>query len=248
MKRLAIILLVICAFTISAGAQTWKTKRFETSIGIGTTQFFSDIGGYTTGENFGGLRDLSFFQTRFSTFLALKYRLSSTWNLRGNLAFGFLNGKDEKGKYKDRGYEVTSTVFETGLMAEYYFLRNEAENNYFFAKSGEGFFKKLFSSLDLYGFTGVGAIDYSVKPNYKLLTEDIVSGGKATVIPAGIGASLVFSPDFNFGLEIGGRYAFTDYIDGFTNSASKANDMYYFVNFTLTYKLNTGSNGLPSFR
>ncbi len=60
--------------------------------------------------------------------------------------------------------------------------------------------------------------------------------------------TLVYSPNFNFGLELGGRYAFTDYLDGYTSQFSKANDVYYFLNFTITYKLKTGPHGLPSFR
>ena len=57
-----------------------------------------------------------------------------------------------------------------------------------------------------------------------------------------------YSPDFNFGVEIGGRYTTTDYLDGYSSQYSKSNDVYYFLNVTVTYKMKTGKNGLPSFR
>ncbi len=74
------------------------------------------------------------------------------------------------------------------------------------------------------------------------------NGGFAAVIPAGLGTTLIYSPNLNFGLEVGGRYAFTDYLDGYTSQYSKANDVYYFLNLTITYKLKTGRNGWPRFR
>ena len=74
------------------------------------------------------------------------------------------------------------------------------------------------------------------------------SGGFAPVIPVGIGSTLVYSPNLNFGMEIGGKYAFTDYLDGYTSQYSKTNDVYYYLNFVVTYKIKTGHKGLPSFR
>jgi hypothetical protein len=74
------------------------------------------------------------------------------------------------------------------------------------------------------------------------------TGGFSAVIPGGLGATLIYTPNINFGLELGGRYVFTDYLDGFTSQYSSANDVYYFLNFTFTYKLKSGPHGLPSFR
>jgi hypothetical protein len=54
-------------------------------------------------------------------------------------------------------------------------------------------------------------------------------------------------PDYNVGLELGGRYTFSDYLDGYTSQHSRSNDVYYFFNVTFTYKLLTGKNGLPAF-
>jgi hypothetical protein len=59
---------------------------------------------------------------------------------------------------------------------------------------------------------------------------------------------VVYTPELNFGLEVGGRYTFSDYLDGYTSQYSKSNDVYYFLNLTVTYKPKMGRNGLPVFR
>jgi hypothetical protein len=73
------------------------------------------------------------------------------------------------------------------------------------------------------------------------------SGGFTAIIPVGLGSTLVFSPDFNFGVEVGGRHSFSDYLDGYSSQNSTSNDVYFFLNFTITYKFNMGAKGLPSF-
>jgi hypothetical protein len=106
----------------------------------------------------------------------------------------------------------------------------------------------LFKSLDFYVFTGIGGLSYSVTGNKVLQAHGYVHGGLAPVIPVGLGTTLVYSPNYNFGVELTGRYSFSDNLDGYTSQYSSANDVYYFLNFTLSYKLKTGAKGWPSFR
>ena len=83
----------------------------------------------------------------------------------------------------------------------------------------------------------------------KLENYGIKPGGFTAVIPVGIGSTLIYSPNFNFGVELAGRYSFSDYLDGYSiHNIPRSNDVYYFLNFTITYKLKTGANGWPSFR
>jgi hypothetical protein len=105
--------------------------------------------------------------------------------------------------------------------------------------------------MDFYAFTGIAAAFYNVNAN-EILEERIdytrLGRGITPVIPIGFGGTLIYSPDYNFGIELGGRYSFSDYIDGYSNdNFSQANDVYYFLNFTFTYKMTTGINGLPVF-
>lgn len=178
----------------------------------------------------------------------VKYRITEDVNVRLSLAYGFLHATDAKGSNEARGYEATTSIFEPAILGEYYFIKNKSEASYLFNKGGGRAGGGIFQSLDFYVFTGIGGLNYSVKGNAKLISYGINPGGFTEVIPIGIGTTLVYSPDFNFGIELGGRYSFSDYLDGYSSQYSSSNDVYYFLNFTITYKMKTGPTGLPSFR
>jgi hypothetical protein len=143
--------------------------------------------------------------------------------------------------------ESTTNLFEPAFIGEYYFVKNKYESSYLFLK-GKGV-QAILRSLDFYVFSGVGGVFYDVKANEKLLNYgDMKTGGISAVIPFGFGTTLIYTPNLNFGLELGGRYSFTDYLDGYTSQFSKANDVYYLLNLTITYKLKSGARGLPTLR
>jgi len=252
MKRSILILLIFCFAIPFSSAQLWKMRRWELSAGAGPSFFFGDIGGYSRTKNFLGFRDMSYLQTRYDVNANVKYRLGREFNLRGSLTYGLFHATDERGSNENRPYEASTTIFEPALIGEYYFVKNRAESSYLFVKRRGRFIWTVLRSLDFYGFAGLGGISYNVKGNDALVAKQALEGypdsGFDLVIPGGVGATLVYSPNFNFGLELGGRYAFTDFLDGYTSQFSKANDVYYFLNFTVTYKLKTGPHGLPSFR
>jgi hypothetical protein len=248
MKRCFLLILLFCLIVPLSEAQLWRMKRYEAVAGFGPTLFFGDIGGYSKTKNILGIKDLSFLQTRFDLNFNLKYRITRDVDARLSFAYGFLHATDERGSNERRGYEAAISIFEPALIGEYYFIKNRAENSYLFAKGRNRGIGKLFKSLDFYVFTGIGGLNYSIRGNDKLESYGINPGGFTTVIPVGIGTNMIFSPDFNFGVEIGGRYSFSDNLDGYTSQYSSSNDVYYFFNFTITYKLKTGPNGLPSFR
>ena len=77
-------------------------------------------------------------------------------------------------------------------------------------------------------------------PNFK-------KSGFTAVIPVGIGVNLLFKPEYNLGVELGGRYSFSDYLEGYTSQYSSSNDVYYFLNVTFTYKITTNAKGWPFF-
>ena len=56
-----------------ASAQLWKMKRYEATAGLGTSQFYGDVGGYSIGENAWGLKDITFKQTRFNVNGSFRY-------------------------------------------------------------------------------------------------------------------------------------------------------------------------------
>lgn len=249
MKRSVLIVFLFCLiYTTTEGQTLWKMRRYEASAGFGPTQFFGDIGGFSKTENILGIRDLSFLQTRFDLNVNFKYRITQDLNLRLSGTFGFLHASDARGSNEDRGFEAAISVFEPALIGEYYFIKNKAENSYLFSQGKRRGIGGFFSSLDFYAFTGLGGLAYTIKGNDKLIAHGLDPGGFTAVIPVGVGTTLVYSPDFNFGVEIGGRYSLSDNLDGYTSQYSSSNDVYYFFNFVVTYKLKTGANGLPSFR
>jgi hypothetical protein len=223
-------------------------RRYEAVAGIGPTFFMGDIGGFSKNENILGIRDLSFLQTRFNLNFNFKYRISQNINARLSLTYGFLHATDTRGSNEGREFEASVSIFEPALIGEYYFVKNRAENSYLFSKGRSTGFGGLLRSLDFYAFTGIGGLSYSIRGNDKLVNHGLNPGGFTAIIPFGLGTTLVYSPDFNFGVELGRRYSFSDNLDGYTSQYSSSNDVYYFLNFTITYKLKTGSNGLPSFR
>ncbi|MBN1108286.1 MAG: hypothetical protein JXR66_12055 [Bacteroidales bacterium] len=247
MKRSILIILIFLMAVPLSHSQLWKMRRWEASAGAGPTFFFGDIGGFSQTKNILGFRDLTYLQTRFNINGNIKYRITRNINARVSMSYALFHATDERGSNETRILESTTSAFEPAILGEYYFVKNYAENSYLFLRRKSGFMRHFFNSLDFYAFTGIGAISYSVQPNEALLERGMRTGGFAAAIPAGIGGTLIFSPDLNFGLELGGRYAFTDYLDGYTSQFSKANDVYYFLNLTVTYKLRTGPNGLPRF-
>lgn len=245
MKSPALFLLLFSFLSVmnipEADAQLWKMRRIEASAGIGPSFFFGDVGGFSKGENLLGFKDLSFLQTRYNLNANIKYRILEDLNLRLSLTAARLRATDQRGSNEGRSMESSMFVIEPSLIGEFYFIKNKNESSYLFSK-GQGF-RRFTSSLDCYAFTGFGGASYSVKGNDELIKAGFESGGFTTVIPVGAGVNLIYSADFSFGAELSGRYSFSDYLEGYSSQYSSSNDVYYFLNFTFTYKIRTGPNG-----
>lgn len=248
MKKPLLILFLLCFIFPLSEAQLWKLRRVEFVAGAGTATFFGDVGGFSHGANALGLKDISFLQTRYSVSLSVKYRITQNINARVSLSYGLLHATDERGSNHSRGFEAATTVLEPALIGEYYFLRNSAENSYLFNKGRGRGLGGILRSLDVYAFTGIGGLNYSIKPNTKLMEHGLKSSGFTGVVPLGIGSTFAAYPSINFGAELGFRYALTDNLDGYTSQYSSANDVYYFLNFTFTYRLKIKRGIFPSHR
>ncbi len=248
MKRSILIILIFFIAIPLSQAQLWRMRRWEAAGGVGPSFFFGDVGGFTPGKNILGIRDMNYRQTRFDINASVKYRITRTFNARISMTYALFHASDERGTNEGRGYEAVTSAFEPALIGEYYFIKNYAENSYLFVKGKEAFIKELLRSLDFYAFAGIGGLGYTVKGNDALVARGMKAGGFTAVIPGGLGATLIYSPNLNFGIEVSGRYALTDFLDGYTSQYSKANDVYYFLNLSVTYKLKSGPHGLPRFR
>ena len=98
MKRtLVVIILFYMVANLAISQELWHRQRYELVAGLGTTQFFGDVGGFSKSEDILGLKDISFLQTRFNFTLGMKYRILSDLNIRLNLAYGMLHATDARG-------------------------------------------------------------------------------------------------------------------------------------------------------
>ena len=236
------LMIIVSFFFLSsiANAQLWKLRRYELTTGIGPTQFFGDIGGFSKNKNLLGFKDFTFRQTRLNINTSFKYRILDNVAARINLALGYFRSTDARGSNENRGFESRTLFFERALIGEYYFIKNKGENSYLAMKGlKDSPHRSLFTMLDFYAFTGFGGLSYDIKPNDKLAPMVSKKSGVTAIIPVGVGVNIIYSGNFNFGLELGGRFTFSDNIEGYTSQYSKSNDNYIFLNFTLTYKIKT---------
>jgi hypothetical protein len=248
MKRtFVVIILFYFILQVSESQEIWKQQRLETVAGFGMTQFFGDIGGFSKGENIIGIKDFSFLQTRYNISAGAKYRILRDLNIRFNLAYGKLFATDKRGSNEARNFEAKTTIFEPSIMAEYYFIKSGLGDSYLFNQGRSSRPGNLLSALEFYVFTGVGGLSYNSKGNPPLVAKGLKNSGFAAVIPVGVGVNLLFKPQYNLGVELGGRYALSDYLDGYKSQYSSSNDVYYFLNVTFTYKIKTNTLGVPLF-
>ena len=249
MKRTVVVIILFCFVTlISMSQELWKRTRVEAVAGIGTTQFFGDIGGFSKSENILGFKDISFLQTRFNLNAGLKYKIIKDLNLRLSLTGGMFHASDKRGSNETRGMDARVSIFEPLILGEYYFIKSKLGDSYLFSAGKGRKSGSFFSALEFYTFTGFGGLSYNVKGNDVLTAHpNFKESGFTAVIPVGVGINLLFKPEYNLGLEIGGRYSFSDYLEGYTSQYSSSNDVYYFLNVTFTYKIRTNAKGVPLF-
>jgi len=252
MKRLILLLMLGLLVMPHAEAQLWKSKRYEASAGLGTSQFYGDVGGFTIGENALGFKDITFKQTRFNVSGAFRYYVLDEVAVRLSLSYVMLRATDLRGSNENRGYEALTSLFEPALIGEYYIIRNRERNSYSFQTyrgRSRNHLKDFFNSIDLYALAGVGGTSYNARVNEALDLRDQKNSGFTAVIPLGIGAKVTFDPNILFGVEFCGRYSFSDYLDGYHSPRFSArNDVYQTFSFTFNYRIKTARNGLPSFR
>lgn len=235
MKRLLFIVSGLLLL-LSLKAQTDENSKYELTGGLGITQIFGDIGGYSSGDNILGLKDITVKQSRFNISAGVRYRFLHNLAVRANLAFGCFHSTDERGSNVARALESNSWFLEPSLLGEFYFINHGDMVDYSSSKGNNERFRSFLKALDPYVFTGLGGLSYNIIPNKKLDQLSHDTWGFTAIIPAGAGVNLHFSQKLDLGLELGGRYAFSDHIEGYTSKYSKHNDIYYFLNLTGGYR------------
>lgn len=242
-----LVVLILCPVN-EALAQRWKLRRYEFGGGVGTTQIFGDIGGTADSENLYGLKDIKFDETKLAFNVHLRYKLDPVYSIKTSLFLGFGSGSDEDSR-NDRGRSYKTTLIEFSTQGEYYFIGEEKKYRSAAMFNKRGMINN-YRGLAAYGFVGVGLIYYSPKFSGPLKPADVVTGYSKVsgAFPFGVGAKYIINDRVLLNAELGYRYALTDFLDGHTQKFnSKHNDVYYFLMFNVSYRLNTTRRGLPAF-
>jgi len=238
-KPVSLVMTILLLLLVLPGAmgQNWKYRRIEIVPALGSTFFFSDIGGYPPSNNLYGLRDLLSGESNIYFGAGVRYRFTKKINGRISFSRYTLKANDLNGYNPGRAFACTTTLFEPALLGEYYIFRNKSENAPKFHNTKKDRYRKIFRIFDVYVYSGIAAAVYTVEANDELASNLDISKGKTLVIPAGLGTMGVLSPALSLGVEMSMRYGFSDTLDGFTSDFSTSDDIYYSLGFTLTYKL-----------
>lgn len=227
-------------------AQTWKMRRYEGIMGIGTANYFGDIGGYSKGDNALGLKDISITSTRPSIYLGARYKVYEVLAVKLNFIYGFFSGSDENSSNIERNLKFSGSIFEPSVQVEYAFIKEKESQSYLMMK-GSGI-RDFRSSISAYAFLGLGGGFFRTTAKENLEDYEFDYSKVALVVPMGLGLKYGLTTKWSVGFDLGVRLTTTDYLDGYTSSYSKSNDLYYFGVINFVYKMKTTRAGWPTFR
>lgn len=241
------IILFLVLVPHSADAQRWKLRRYEAMAGVGTYNYFGDIGGSADRNNWWGLKDIEIFNTRPSFYLGARYKIRPDVAVKMNFLFGWITGDDEGSVNDERGYAFTTRIFEPSVQAEYSLISEEQRRRSVAMFNKRGMMNN-YSQINLYLYAGIGSVFYHVNVNETLenapkYNPDHPDWG--LVIPAGIGLKYIINERLALGAEFGVRWNTSDYLDGYTSKFSHARDLYYFANINGIYRIRTSRTGFP---
>lgn len=177
----------------------------------------------------------SYKDASFSVGGLLKHHLNTKLALRAGLNFGKIQGDDANFDEKEnRGYSFESNIINFHVGGEYTFLAKPRYDD-------GGTFQKTISP---YIFVALGFVnsDVTVPSNIQRTPEEVDASSFHFSLPVGLGLKADLSERITLGIEATLHATFTDYLDGFSESAnSDEDDWYFFSGATLTYRLGKAS-------
>lgn len=234
MHRGKIVAAIIIIWLNSFFCYSQNQPRFEIGIGLATFIYQGDLAPSRFGSWETARPGINLFWSKL---------LSSSFSLRTNLAIGGLKGDD--GIYnqpdwrKERGFRFRTPVLELSELFSW-------------SPLGKNFSDKGFSP---YLFGGLGLTYLNIKRDWSRYNAEYfdplsdVSArlaldtahslpGLIPVIPVGGGIRYNLSPRFALNAESAYRFAFTDYMDGFSQAANPdLNDHYYTVTVGAIFRI-----------
>jgi hypothetical protein len=243
-----ILYFLVLAFVLSPDAQgqRWKLKRYEASVGLGTTHAFMDIAPPAD-----GLRSFQFQGTRPNVSLDAVFRIFEPLSANLSLTYIMFGGVDSENRMTVHSF--ITNAFEPTLNVEYSFLQGGKAfgTNALFNRRG---MVNDYGTADIYVFAGVGGLltkAIAFDENLQVVTDDIYFDNNmhfGLVFPVGLGFKYAIDSWWSVGVEVGGRFTMTDLIDGYATPFSEYNDRYILTNVKAIYKIRSDRRGLPVFR
>jgi OmpA-OmpF porin, OOP family len=215
----------ICLFICTICLSTSLRAQFEVGVWGGGNNYQGDLADAVV-----VLRE-----TKLAYGGMMRYNINRFFTVRAHYLRGILEGNDLNSSEPDirrRGFSFKSNLNELGFIGEFNFL-GQASNSYDFK-----------FTFNPYVFTGVGIVGTTGSPS---APNDVIpspfpeknSRNTFIAVPIGIGIKIQPLEQLSIGIEWGGRTAFSDYLDGVSQSGNpKKKDWYMFGGLTLTYCLN----------
>ena len=238
MRGLKYILLSCLLLISSFGfAQKWKLSRSSYTYSIGVSSYFGDIGGASNADA-SAFADLELGNSRPVLAVGYYYKLYERIALKGNLSYANIHGSDANSLNEKRNLTFTSNMFELNGHIEYHILK-EMQMVSYNKMSMRGKVNKFNVGVNLYVFAGIGGAYFNPKAKDNLEGNSRFVNNKniAIVFPVGLGIKYPLTSTTSIGLELGGRFTTSDYIDGFTSESSTSKDIYYFTVINVSTKI-----------
>lgn len=238
MKAIKYILLFCLLLVSTFGfSQNWKLSRYAYTYGIGISNYFGDIGGASKIDA-SSFSDLDISYSRPLLAVGYHYKMEERLAVKGNLTFANMHGSDANSLNELRNYSFTTNIYELNGHIEYH-ITKETQMRSYGRMSMRGKVNKFNMGVNLYVFAGIGGAYFKTTALDELINEPRFTDEKhlALVFPVGFGAKYPLSSTTYIGLELGGRFTTSDYIDGFTTESSTSKDIYYFTVINVSTKI-----------
>lgn len=187
----------------------------EVMAGAGITTVLGDIGVYGIGPAFNA---------------GFRYRFNNNFSIATSIHPALALGSDANTRNESRGLSYKTFLLEPTVQFEYFFFKERRG----FDRMG-----RLISvpRIRPYLFGGGGGVYFNPKVEGENLSSVSTDYSKFTwTVIGGAGFIYTLNKEWLLGAEFGGRYLTVDYLDGYSPSASKANDLYYMASVNLIYR------------
>lgn len=186
-----------------------QAQYFEAGIMAGVSNYVGDLSSNST--------RLYLNETHFAASVFARYNIHNFASVKLGLSYGKLSGKDANAEdpvIRQRNLSFESPIYELALTGEFNLPGFQPYN--------------LEQPFSAYLFGGFALMHFNPSTRYlgqKVLLQPVGTEGQGLAgrfpryklfdfsIPLGIGFKYAINDTWNIGLELGGRRAFTDYLD-----------------------------------